>query len=58
MAAVKDLLAEVARRPLDAALIDETATRIARVRAGAEGKEGVGAFLEKRRPNWVKGSLE
>jgi methylglutaconyl-CoA hydratase len=30
----------------------ETAALIARVRASAEGKEGVSAFLEKRKPAW------
>jgi methylglutaconyl-CoA hydratase len=55
MATAKKLLAAVARRPIGASLIEDTAGRIAWVRAGAEGKEGVGAFLEKRRPNWVKG---
>jgi len=54
MATAKKLLAAVARRPIDASLLDDTAGRIAWIRAGAEGKEGVGAFLEKRRPNWVK----
>ena len=31
----------------------ETAKRIALVRASAEGREGVAAFLEKRKPKWV-----
>ncbi len=52
MAAAKDLLREVASRPLDAALIEETAKRIARQRAGAEAREGIAAFLEKRKPDW------
>lgn len=55
MAAVKDLLREVASRPLDAALIEETAKRIARQRAGAEAREGIAAFLEKRKPDWRRG---
>jgi methylglutaconyl-CoA hydratase len=48
----KSLIAHVAGRPNDAELRAETARRIARVRATAEGREGVAAFLEKRRPNW------
>jgi hypothetical protein len=28
--------------------------RIARLRASAEGQEGMVAFLEKRRPRWVR----
>ncbi|MPN33074.1 hypothetical protein SDC9_180557 [bioreactor metagenome] len=27
-----------------------------RVRASAEGREGLSAFLEKRKPNWIAGS--
>ena len=48
----KKLIADVAGKPIDGALIDETARRIAEIRRGDEGREGVGAFLEKRRPNW------
>jgi methylglutaconyl-CoA hydratase len=52
--AAKDLIFAVGGRPIDAALIDDTAGRIARQRAGAEGREGVAAFLDKRRPSWVE----
>ena len=51
-AAAKALIRSVAGRPVDAALIEETAARIAKVRAGEEAREGVGAFLEKRKPRW------
>lgn len=51
LAEAKSLLA-VVDRPLSAEVIDETAARIARQRASAEGREGVTAFLEKRTPNW------
>jgi methylglutaconyl-CoA hydratase len=50
--AAKDLVAAVDASP-DAALIEETSRRIAAIRAGAEGKEGVAAFLEKRKPGWM-----
>lgn len=53
MAASKDLIASVAHRPIDRAVIEETARRIADARAGAEGREGTNAFLEKRPPNWA-----
>lgn len=33
--------------------MEEAAARLAEVRAGAEGKEGVAAFLEKRKANFV-----
>ncbi|KWN85142.1 enoyl-CoA hydratase/isomerase family protein [Burkholderia ubonensis] len=50
--ACKRLVADVAGRPLDAALIEQTADWIARTRAGAEAREGIAAFLEKRTPSW------
>lgn len=48
----KRLVQDVAGRALDEALIDDTAQRIARIRASAEGREGVASFLEKRAPAW------
>ncbi|MGH8778435.1 enoyl-CoA hydratase/isomerase family protein [Paraburkholderia sp.] len=48
----KALVQDLAGRELDAALIEDTALRIARVRAGAEAREGVASFLEKRTPAW------
>ncbi len=50
--ACKRLVQDVASRPVDAALRDETARRIADIRASAEGREGVQAFLGKREPAW------
>lgn len=55
MASVKALVAEVALSSLDDDLIADTAERIAEIRASAEGREGLSAYLEKRDPNWVKG---
>ncbi len=55
MAEVKALIAEVALSTLDDDLIADTAERIAEIRASAEGREGLSAFLEKRTPNWAKG---
>jgi methylglutaconyl-CoA hydratase len=49
----KDLVRAVAGRPVTAELIEETAGRIARIRSSPEGREGVGAFLEKRRAAWI-----
>jgi methylglutaconyl-CoA hydratase len=49
----KHLIAAVANRPIDRELIADTATRIARVRASDEGREGVKAFLQKRKARWV-----
>jgi methylglutaconyl-CoA hydratase len=52
IAACKDLIAAVAARPVDEAMIADTARRITERRSSAEGREGVGAFLEKRKPSW------
>jgi methylglutaconyl-CoA hydratase len=38
----------------DAAMLAETARWIARVRAGAEAREGLTAFLERRKPGWTR----
>ena len=50
--ACKRLVKDVAGRAIDATLRDETARRIADIRASAEGREGVQAFLNKRDPAW------
>lgn len=50
--ACKLLVRDIAGRPIDAALRDDTARRIADIRASSEGKEGVQAFLNKRDPAW------
>ena len=49
----KELVRAVAGRPVTSELIQDTAERIARLRASPEGREGVCAFLEKRRASWV-----
>ncbi len=54
----KQLIAAVANRPIDGRLATDTAQRIARVRCSADGKEGIGAFLDKRKPSWIAGDKE
>lgn len=49
----KSLVRAVAGLPITGELIQDTAERIARIRASPEGSEGVAAFLEKRRASWV-----
>ena len=53
VAACKILVADVAGREIDAALIAHTVDGIADIRASAEGREGVQAFLNKRKPAWL-----
>ena len=54
MAKIKDLIRAVANRPVDAALVADTAKRIAEIRVSPEGREGIAAFLEKRKPSWAR----
>ncbi|MEF8702200.1 MAG: enoyl-CoA hydratase/isomerase family protein [Candidatus Accumulibacter sp. UW26] len=49
----KRLMRAVAGQPIDDETIAETALHITRIRASAEGREGLAAFLEKRQPNWI-----
>lgn len=51
-AKIKALIRDVAGRRPDDAVAAETAKRIAEIRGSAEGREGIAAFLEKRKPNW------
>jgi len=54
----KALIRGVAHRPIDADVIGGTASHIAAVRASTEGKEGIAAFLAKRRPAWLDSAKE
>jgi len=51
-AKIKDLIRAVAGRPLDDALLADTAKRIAQIRVSPEGREGIASFLEKRKASW------
>jgi len=52
MKKIKELVRAVASRPLDDALVADTAKRIAEIRVSPEGREGIASFLEKRKPRW------
>ena len=52
-AAAKDLIRAVAGKPMSDELMEDTARRIAALRATPEAGEGLAAFLEKRRPVWT-----
>ncbi|HLU39752.1 MAG TPA: enoyl-CoA hydratase-related protein [Planctomycetota bacterium] len=54
VASAKELIAAVTGRTLEDS-IAVTARWIAHLRATPEAREGMGAFLEKRKPNWVVG---
>jgi len=51
--ACKRLVQEVAGAELTPELRDNTARRIADIRASEEGREGVASFLNKRKPYWL-----
>jgi methylglutaconyl-CoA hydratase len=52
--AAKELIHDVEGRPIDAALFDATARRIAVLRTGVEAQEGLSAFLGRREPAWAQ----
>lgn len=52
LAACKQLLQEVAGRPIDATLIARTAALIADARASDDGRHGLQSFLDKTPPRW------
>ena len=51
--ACKKLVLDVAEREINEQLSRDTVERIADIRASDEGKEGVQAFLGKRKPSWL-----
>ena len=53
--AAKNLIQAVAQKSIDDELMEDTIERIAQIRSTPEAKEGIRAFLEKRKPVWLKG---
>jgi methylglutaconyl-CoA hydratase len=53
LAEIKSLIRAVSRGPINDAMIDDTAERIAHIRVSKEGREGIASFLGKRKPKWV-----
>jgi methylglutaconyl-CoA hydratase len=49
----KKLVADVAFAPISQPLVSKTVEGIADIRASSEGREGVSAFLGKRKPSWL-----
>ena len=52
--AAKDVIAQLAADPESKDHKSATASQLAKMRASEEAKEGISAFLEKRRPGWVR----
>lgn len=53
----KRLIREVSCETINAELISDTVRRIAEVRSSEQGREGVQAFLNKRKPSWLADTL-
>ena len=54
LADAKDLIFAVGERAADEAMMRDVAERTARSRASDEGREGMAAYLEKRKPAWTR----
>lgn len=54
LSSIKKLIAKL--KYMDQSLLQETAQLIADIRISDEAQEGLMAFLEKRKPNWINGS--
>ena len=49
----KRLLRDISGEPINPELITDTVRRIAQIRVSEQGREGVQAFLNKRKPAWL-----
>ena len=54
MTQCKNLIFNIANKETIEEALESTAKMIAEIRASEEGQEGMAAFLEKRKPNWIK----
>jgi methylglutaconyl-CoA hydratase len=54
IADAKDLVIDVAGDIIDSSLSHKTSKRLAHRRATPQAKEGLAAFLEKRKPKWAE----
>ena len=52
--AAKQLIFEVQNKSVSDLLLASTSEKIAKISISEQGQEGLNAFLEKRRPNWIK----
>jgi len=58
MREAKRLILDYADRPITPTMMENSAERIAAIRARPEAKEGLQAFLEKRKPSWISQKRE
>lgn len=54
VAVAKQLIFAVSGKAVDSKLIEHTCEVIAGIRVSPQGQEGLSAFLDKRKPNWLK----
>ena len=52
--AAKQLAFAISGKAIDSSLIEHTCEVIAGIRVSAQGQEGLNAFLDKRKPHWLK----
>jgi len=52
--AAKKLVSNVSGKAITKELIDHTCEVIAGIRVSEQGQDGLNAFLDKRKPNWLK----
>jgi len=58
MVAVKELIATRSKAPIAGSVVEDTARALAQIRATPEAREGLSAFLEKRKTAWsARGAL-
>ncbi|SNY44646.1 methylglutaconyl-CoA hydratase [Arsukibacterium tuosuense] len=58
ISAAKTLIHNIYNRKISNNVVAHTTQAIAEIRVSAEGQEGLGAFLEKRRPNWLQNNAQ
>jgi methylglutaconyl-CoA hydratase len=50
----KQLIFDVQNKPISDKILAKTSEKIAELRVSKQGQEGLNAFLQKRRANWIK----
>ena len=58
MGKTKQLIKHVSRGTIDQPMRDYTVNLIASIRVSDEGQEGLGSFLDKRKPSWINKTVK